>query len=217
MQQLLRTLNLNSPGPLSPSLPSQEFGSVSISPDVSPISTTSALLTPPELSPAKAYGEWKFNPTYDFNSTYQSQNNNALLFETDPQHRYPEVLSKATSAGFRPSVVLPAESFHPSGRSFSAFEPFSDRQLFPPGEAFPRLDSSSRQDPGLLHPSWSHQRVRTSSADWLKAEDRRGYEPGVIADVTTSPSQASRSHTSAHEVSVCASLQVESVFIVTNT
>ena len=83
VHQLLRTLNLNSPGPLAPEGPSKEMGPLSTSPNVSTVSTTSALLTPPQVSPVECFGERKLNPTYEFGPGYQPQSNSTLLFETD--------------------------------------------------------------------------------------------------------------------------------------
>lgn len=199
---LFRTLNLNSPGPLSPIGPPQTKESLSVSPDVSPVSTTSALLTPPELSPAKPYGDWKFNPSYDFGSAYQPQSNNALLFETDPQSRYQDIVG---SAAYRPSVVQSADPFRPSSRAFPAFEPSSEQSPYPSMEAFSRMDGEPRlrQDPSMLHPSWSHQRLRSSSSEWTKGDDRRGFESYGPSEITASPSHGSRSHAAAHEVGIC--------------
>lgn len=196
VQQLLRTLNLNSPGPLSPTVQTQNLGLPSVSPDVSPVSTTSALLTPPELSPAKPYGDWKFNPSYDFAPVPQSQTNNALLFETDPPHRYQEVFN-AQQSGHRPVIAQSADPFQSSARAFGSFEPFSESSFS--SESFPCTDvnPSSRHDPGLLHPSWSHQRLRRSSSDWTKVEDRRAFD-GTNSDINLSPT--SRAHATAHEV-----------------
>ena len=160
-------------------------------------------MTPPELSPAKAHGEWKFNPNYDFGPAgYQPQSNNALLFETDPQNRYQELLSNSS---YRPSVVHSADPFRSSGRNLASFEPFAEGSLYAQGGGLPRIDTSvaHRQDATLLNPSWSHQRLRTSSADWMKAEDRRGFEAGT-SDVNLSPTHGTRTHATAHEVSICA-------------
>ncbi|GJE97809.1 ARM repeat-containing protein [Phanerochaete sordida] len=197
VQQLLRTLNLNSPGPLSPTIQTQGLGAPSVSPDVSPISTTSALLTPPELSPAKPYGDWKFNPAYDFGSAAQLQGSNALLFETESQHRYQELFNPMQNSYDKPSIAQSADPFQTSARAFGSFEPFADRASFST-DSFPRgdLDPSTRQDSNLLHPSWSHQRVRTSSSEWAKTDDRRVFEH---AGSEGKLSPTSRAHATAHE------------------
>ncbi|EKM61776.1 uncharacterized protein PHACADRAFT_169213 [Phanerochaete carnosa HHB-10118-sp] len=197
VQQLLRTLNLNSPGPLSPTVQTQDLGPPSISPDVSPISTTSALLTPPELSPAKPYGDWKFSPSYDFSSVPQTLANNTLLFETDPLHRYQEVFNPQQSGYNKPATAQSADPFQSSARAFGSFESFSERSSFST-ETFPRadLDSTSRHNSGLLHPSWPHQRIRTTSSEWTKTDDRRMFEQ-TNSDVNLSPN--SRAHATAHE------------------
>lgn len=177
------------------------MGSLSASPDVSPISTTSALMTPPELSPAKGYGEWKFNPNYDFGPAgYQQPSNNALLFETDPQNRYQELLAHSP---YRSSAAHSADPFRSIGRTVPGFEPFSEASLYAQGSGLPRIDTSTvhRQDAALLNPSWSHQRLRTSSSDWTKADDRRIFE-SAVSDVNMSPTHGSRSHATPHEVNI---------------
>lgn len=207
VHQLLRTLNLNSPGPFSPSIQTQDLGLVSsaTSPDVSPISTTSALLTPPELSPAKAFGEWKFNPSYDLGPGCQGQSNNALLFEADTMRRYQDVVGNTQHPAYGPAIANASDLFQASARAFATFEPFSDRAPVSPSESFSRMESAaaSRQgpDPSLLHPSWGHQRLRTSSSDWAKIDERRAFEFGGASKVNISPPQSSRSH--AHEVCIC--------------
>lgn len=212
MHQLLRTLNLNSPGPFSPTVQTKDLGPPSISPDVSPVSTTSALLTPPDLSPAKAYGEWKFNPSFDFGPAAQAQMNNALLFETDPQHRYQDVLGGGQPASFRPAVVQTGDSFRPNDRAFASFEPFTEPSQFSVGDNYSRLESepAPRHDPGLLHPSWAHQRLRTSSTEWAKVDDRRTFENILDSDpIPGSSPHGQRSHANANEVSICVDHRVQ--------
>jgi pumilio RNA-binding family len=209
VQQLLRALNLSSPGPLFPTAQTQDLrlGSSAASPDVSPTSTTSALLTPPELSPAKGYGEWKFSPAYDFGPGSQGQSTSTMLFETDTLRRYHDVVGSSQHSTYGPIVANTSDPFQSSAHTFASFEPFSDRGPVSSGEIFPRLETASaaRQgpDPSLLHPSWGHQRLRTSSADWVKADDRHIFEFGGASDVNLSSSHSSRSHTNAHEVSIC--------------
>ena len=161
-------------------------------------------MTPPELSPAKPYGDWKFDASYDFGPRYQPHSNNALLFETEPQTRHQDIPG---GGPYRPSIPQSADPFRPSGRAFPAFEPFSESSPYPSAESFARLDNPTlpRQDPTMLHPSWNHQRLRTSSssADWMKVEERRGFEPSGISELHSSPSHPShsaRSHAAAHEV-----------------
>lgn len=203
VQQLLRTLNLTSPAPFSPESFAGDFFPSPISPDVSPVSTTSALLTPPDQSPAKAFGEWKFNAVHDFGPAYQPQApNHSLLFETDPQP-YPDFPS-FSNASYRPM-----EPFQ-SARSFPFFEPFADRSTAVSASNGARTRdpsvATSRQDSAFLHlASWpqSQSRARTTSVEWAKPEDRRHSEHS-----SATPSEASfypsRSHggSSAHEVSV---------------
>ncbi|KAH0837754.1 armadillo-type protein [Lanmaoa asiatica] len=65
VEQLLRALNLNSPAPCAQQparVLNGETANLSGSPDVSPSSTTSALLTPTDLSPAKTSFDLKVTP-----------------------------------------------------------------------------------------------------------------------------------------------------------
>ena len=174
-------------------------------------------MTPPELSPAKAYGEWKFNPGYDFGSVSQGQSNNSLLFETDPLRRYHDVGGITQHPAYGPVVANNTDPFQASARAFASFEPFSERVSAPSSECFPRLDSiaSLRQgtDPSLLHPSWGHQRVRTSSADWVKADERRAFEFNGMSEGSLGSPSGSRSLANAHEVSICAMSAIQPLLI----
>ncbi|KAJ3552594.1 hypothetical protein NM688_g4071 [Phlebia brevispora] len=184
VQQLLRTLNLNSP---APPLSTSGYGgmtSASASPDVSPVSTTSGLHTPPDVSPAKAFGEWKLNPSYDFGPFYQTQPSEGLLFQTSPLRHY-DILSPPSGIPLRSSHS--ADSFPSETKGFVSLQSFPDctsgastSALFtqtdcPPHAHQDVLFSSSQSAP------WSHQRLRSSSAEWLKPEDRR------VADSGSSP------------------------------
>lgn len=205
VQQLLRSLNLNSPAPFSQGGYDQEFGSIGVSPDVSPVSTTSALMTPPELSPTKGFGDWKFNPAYDFNNpVYQTQSNNGLLFETESPHRYENVGPLQTPTyPSRSGTSQPVDPFQSSARSFGFTDPFADRggsRSAHEGHTRPDTSPRTRQDPSLLHPSWSNQRLRSSSEDWIKSDERRGsLDHSSSASEIGLGSQGSRS--SNHEVS----------------
>ncbi|KAI0095171.1 armadillo-type protein [Irpex rosettiformis] len=200
VHQLLRTLNLNSPAPLATESFAADFLPSPISPDVSPISTTSALLTPPDQSPAKGFGEWKFNPPYDFSTAYQSQGPNSLLFDIDP-HSIPEYATPQHPL-YRSNP--PTDSMQPSIRPFPTFEPFQERLSAAPASNVisvrePALPAHVRQEPDFVHTSaWAPPRIRTSSIDWVKPEERRNSDSSVYSDLNFSPS---RSHVggSAHE------------------
>ncbi|KAI0347912.1 ARM repeat-containing protein [Trametopsis cervina] len=177
VHSLLRTLNLNSPAPFSSDSFAGGFLPSNISPDVSPISTTSALLTPPDQSPAKGFGEWKFNPAYDFGNPFQAHSHNSLLFETDPHSisDYPPYNHPLYRA------IPPTQTLPPSGRPFPAFEPFQERN----GPMHPNVISVRepcppphvRQDSSVLHPgSWGQSRLKPSAVDWARPEERRNSD-----------------------------------------
>jgi pumilio RNA-binding family len=202
VHQLLRTLNLNSPGPFSSEPFVGDFHQSSISPDVSPISTNSALLTPPDQSPAKGFGEWKFNPAYDFPSAYQPQAPGSLLFETDPHllHDYSILQHPLYQA------PLPTEASHHSSRPFPTFEPFQERlNPVPTSNALrvrePLLSMHGRPESSFLTSTWARPRHETSSVDWTQPEELRSTNSsGGQGEPNLSPS---RSHAggSVHEVS----------------
>lgn len=167
---MLRTLNLNSPAPhahvsalaLGPPSPT--------SPDLSPVSTTSALLTPTDLSPAKTFDP-KFGQAYDMGPVYQNHSN-SLLFETGPPHRLPEIIG---SSQYRPPHSLSAFQTNPNFVPF--FEPFLERASpMPPHPSIanispltghPRAESASSQSL-----AWMGQRSRSIS-EWTRQEERR--------------------------------------------
>ena len=177
MQQLLRTLNLNSPAP-PPLAGYGDIGSSAASPDVSPISTTSGLHTPPDVSPAKAFGEWKLNANYDFGPVYQTQPNEGLLFQTNNNLRYHDYMSVSPDAGLRSSIS--ADGFQSQAKTLPSLSSFPDRlPSAPSSDMFSTMDfppSHIRQEsvaPTLSTGSWGQQRMRSSSIEWLKPEERR--------------------------------------------
>lgn len=204
MEQLLRTLNLNSPAPYAYGGASEDVITSSASPDVSPISTTSGLHTPPDISPAKAYGEWKFNPSYDFGPVYQTQPDNALLFETENPFRYHDLVNVPQAATFRPSHSV--EPFQAQARGFPFAGPLSERPTpAPTNDAFTQVEYPTthlRQDSIPLSAGlWSQQRLRTSSAEWLKPEERRLVDHSALLPQSDHHSmRTGNAHGNAHEV-----------------
>ncbi|KAM5539962.1 hypothetical protein V8D89_006465 [Ganoderma adspersum] len=184
VEQLLRSLNLNSPGPAAPPPRIRsDFIHSPTSPDLSPISTTSALLTPTDLSPAKTFDQ-KLPPTFDFNAVLRPGENNSLMFESG--YRGPDIVQ-----GSQASFWSTSPSYSPDAGYFPAFEPFSDASAhtISRGQPLPLSQPSAdrrRVETNVLPPtlpplSWSgQQRCRTSS-DWLKADDLgdRGLQLGV--------------------------------------
>ncbi|GBE77603.1 ARM repeat-containing protein [Sparassis crispa] len=171
VEQLLRSLNLNSPAPLIP--PSSFPPPSPTSPDLSPISNTSALLTPTDLSPAKMFDP-KF-AHYDFGGVYSSQPNDRL-FETSAPHGYHDGLAgsnlfRNSSSSFPSSRN--ASAFRAESNAFPVFEPFSEGPSPAPSAAPFLRDSHSirhRVDSSPVSPAYS-QRLRTSS-EWVNEERR---------------------------------------------
>ncbi len=199
MQQLLRTLNLNSPAPPHLSGGYTDNGSFAASPDVSPISTTSGLHTPPDVSPAKAFGEWKLNANYDFGPVYQTQPNEGLLFQTSNQLRYHDYMNVSPGIGLRPSP--PGDGYPSQTRALPSLPTFPDRS--PSGssnDVFSQMDfppTHIRQESvaqAMPSSSWNQQRLRSSSAEWMKPEERRVDH--------SSGDHSIRSSHSAHEVCI---------------
>ncbi|KAI0713113.1 ARM repeat-containing protein [Cerioporus squamosus] len=209
VEQLLRSLNLTSPGPMPP-VPRlrSDMAHSPTSPDLSPISTTSALLTPTDLSPAKQFDQ-KLPPTFDFNAGLRpSDSSNSLLFET----------------GFRLQDGVPhgSQGFWSSSQSLShdsgyspTFEPFSDAAHVAVSRGQPLFASQSQLQqerrrvesnvlPQSLPPlTWGGQRYRTTS-EWLKADDvaERGLQfttESAFRSSQCSQPQAQRQGSQAHE------------------
>ncbi|KAI0756443.1 ARM repeat-containing protein [Daedaleopsis nitida] len=170
VEQLLRSLSLNSPGPAAGPVPRfrSDIAHSPTSPDLSPISTTSALLTPTDLSPAKTFDQ-KLPPTFDFNGAIRPGDPNSLMFEAG--YRAQDALHGPQ--GLWPSSQpLPYETGY-----FPTFEPFSSspstrgQSLFPSQSQLERNRLETNVLPSSLPPlSWGGQRYRTSS-EWLQADD----------------------------------------------
>ena len=180
----MRSLNLNSPGPVPPParLRTDSIHSPA-SPDLSPISTTSALLTPTDLSPATKTFDQKLPPNFDFNTIFRSGggDNNSLMIETGLLDG-PRTLQSSLWASQQPPS--------PNSGYFPMFEPFSEspstvmrsQGVFPPSSQSTRQRLESSVLPPSLPPlSWSSQQFRSS--DWLKADDPTDRIPHVVNDV----------------------------------
>lgn len=201
VEQLLRTLNLNSPAP--PDFPAVTIDGglmpSSASPSISPISTTSELHTPPNHSPAKPFGDWKMNPSHEYAPVYQTQPHNALHFDADQGLRYYEVPGASQTSLFRPAQST--DSLHIPAKAFSCNSSPVEGMM---GDAFAHMDypTAPRRDSvpnNLFASSWSPQRLRSSSAEWIKPDERRMAEhAGFVA--ASDPPRNGSSHASAHEV-----------------
>ncbi|TFK90063.1 ARM repeat-containing protein [Polyporus arcularius HHB13444] len=208
VEQLLRSLNLTSPGPPVPRLRSDMAYSPT-SPDLSPISTTSALLTPTDLSPAKHF-DHKLPSTFDFNGGLRSSDSNSLLFETG--YRFQDGVPHG-SQGFWSSSQ--SQSLSPDSGYLPGFEPFSDAPHAAVSRGHPLFASQSQSQferrrvesdvlPQSLPPlTWGGQRYRTTS-EWLKADDvaERGLQfttESAFRSSQASQPQAQRQGSQAHE------------------
>ena len=142
------------------------------SPDLSPISTSSALLTPTDLSPAKAFDQ-KLPPSCDFGGSHRSSEHSSLLFETG---------YRMHDGGVAPQVsFLPAsQPYAPEVGYFPQFDPFLSSPVAPGPRGQSNFSPSApaerrRLDSVVLPPSlpplsWNQQRYRTAS-EWLRTDD----------------------------------------------
>ncbi|KAI8990498.1 ARM repeat-containing protein [Trametes punicea] len=192
VEQLLRSLNLNSPAPMAPNGPKNDVSNSPTSPDLSPISTTSALLTPTDLSPAKIFDQ-KLPPTLDLASMYRTSESNSLMFETG--FRLPD-----TTVGSQNSFYSTPQPFGPDGGYFSRFEPFPENPLVPAARGQSSFSPSAAQADhrrsevlALSHSipvmSCNQPRLRTTS-EWLRTDEGRdcGF-PFVVGDHLLRPTQ----------------------------
>ncbi|KAI0937445.1 hypothetical protein AcV5_005352 [Taiwanofungus camphoratus] len=186
VEQLLRTLNLHSPAPFSKlsSCPG-DSPSLQTSPDLSPISNSSALLTPSDLSPAKMFDP-KFNSNYGLGIIHSGQSSDRL-FETAPTHRYNESIGGSQilqTTSYRPAQALP--SLHSDAKFFPSFEPFSSDVGSPVPSTqsfFQPLPQSPHHGGDSAPQSWVQPRLRTSS-EWLKPDEKQhlDYTSAVLAN-----------------------------------
>ena len=197
---MLHNLDLDPLVPSSINTRSVGFISSPASPGDSPFSTTSALLTPTEFSPAKSFDP-KLSPAFDFGPVYQTQPN-SLLFETGIPQRYLEMVNPDAVS------VAPAQSdrFQHDSHTVPRFDPFSDRTTLATSQAFLpplQIPSQTRGESAPTSPySWGAQRFRTSS-EWVRPEERRTADPAAAAtERTTRSFQGSSPHgpTQSHEV-----------------
>ena len=135
VEQLLRTLNLNSPAPFAqkPSV-HVNVDTIPSSPDFSPASVSSALLTPTDFSPVRPF-DGKFPPSYaDTNPSLQSfLPQSSLLFENAPSDKLQEVVGNQQLTICNPFAQhAPAASL--AGALCCPFTGFAtvSRQLAPP-------------------------------------------------------------------------------------
>ena len=179
VEQLLRTLNLNSPEPYVPKPPlSLSFDASPTSPEFSPASASSVLLTPTDLSPARSNFDLKLQAPYELLALSSSQlNQNSLLIDpasptrnlTLDHHFSP---SQAQAALYRhqqqqqSQYAISANSTYPY-----FFEPLSEQSSPVTPQHAPMFHSSPATPvtPHALYNSPPIRRVDTSRisvADW---------------------------------------------------
>ncbi|KAJ2917179.1 hypothetical protein MD484_g3243, partial [Candolleomyces efflorescens] len=152
VEQLLRTLNLNSPAPFAqkPSV-HVNVDTIPSSPDFSPASVSSALLTPTDFSPVRPF-DGKFPPSYaDTNPSLQSfLPQSSLLFENAPSDKLQEVVGNQQL-----TICNPFAQHAPAPSTTSTtpyFDPFTSTTL-----------------PQSLYSTSSHRRqdnARLSQLEW---------------------------------------------------
>lgn len=167
---MLRFLDLNSPV-FSPTQPFSSLSSTtSNTPNLSPISATSTLMTPTDLSPAFD----KLNFHFDFDqSIVPSQ---SLLFETSPSRIH------------APSLSPTHKTFCvEGGRGYNAINPpyidsFSNRvsSTYVPHQNLSRGPNLTRS----VVPSWNGPHI-VGGNDWLRAEDKVPEEAPPMARART--------------------------------
>ncbi|KDQ62957.1 hypothetical protein JAAARDRAFT_188590 [Jaapia argillacea MUCL 33604] len=173
VEQLFRTLNLNSPAPFVQ--PSSLLFNHDDSPDMSPTSATSGLMTPSDLSPHKPF-DLKLNPAFDSGLFLPSQSSGISPVCADSPSAPFDLLQPPYQSSF--GFDNPALSY-PSSVPF--FEPFSENPSPAPGLQ-PSLSSSpnhfNRSDAPLLASSWRQDRFPTTS-EWVHREEAQSAPFGL--------------------------------------
>jgi hypothetical protein len=161
--QLLRTLNLNSPPPCtqSTSLPHTVDLSPS-SPDLSPISTTSPLLTPTDLSPARSF-DIKFNAPYDLRRSSSHLSQSSLLLEPNSPTKLQDLSSNFSQ--YRP--VYPT-SYHQNALSGNGA--FTEKS---PDNSFLYATQAARRAEPTRGGSFSWRGPQHISGDWTRQGEPR--------------------------------------------
>lgn len=197
VEQLLRALNLNSPAPCiqQPARAvNSETANLSGSPDVSPSSTTSALLTPTDLSPAKTSFDLKVTPPYEVPSVSSNVSPSSLLFDPGSPLKARDFLSAVNIPQSR-LLEPPVSCALPSGGF-----PFFDQYLENTSPALgtqPLYDSAfpqfvRRSDlPSVSSATWRHQQ---QLPEWRRVEEKsiNDFSISLPAEdsLRTSPSQS---------------------------
>lgn len=203
VEQLLRTLNLNSPTPLNkPSIFALNIESSPSSPDFSPASVSSALLTPTDLSPARPF-DVKLHSPYDHvpsGHPYLSQS--SLLMENHSPVKNQDALISNPVAPRSPLVQLnhlrqqapsnnfpffefsePLSSRTASGIQLNSVSPHHNVALYNTPVAPRRMDARvSAMDWRMNSLMQHHQIHQPSNQDWHLAIEKStpDYLPNAI-------------------------------------
>ncbi|KAF8633565.1 hypothetical protein AX15_001363 [Amanita polypyramis BW_CC] len=180
VEQLLRTLNLNSPAPFTKK-PVITLGidTSPSSPDFSPASATSSLLTPTDLSPPRSF-DVKLQNAYEFAQSLSYIPQNSLLFEQISTDRAqdPSPLSVHT-APYR-SQFSQSSTCLPTTSPLQFFEPFSEPPTPAPVVPHPAFNVLSDGIPQSLYNSSPTRRAdsrRPSFMDWRLASQLQQHQP----------------------------------------
>ncbi|EIN14314.1 ARM repeat-containing protein [Punctularia strigosozonata HHB-11173 SS5] len=122
VEQLFRTLNLNSPPPPQPAALSLDCG---LSPDVSPMSQTSALLTPVDLSPARTPPNIKTGFAHDFGPSVLT--GHPLFGDSESPRLYDMPPSSPHNNFHRQSHVVDVFSGSPRSDHIAFYDTTADR------------------------------------------------------------------------------------------
>ncbi|KAM6498886.1 Armadillo-type fold [Amanita muscaria] len=198
VEQLLRTLNLNSPAPFTKKPPiTLGIDTLPSSPDFSPASVASSLLTPTDLSPPRPFDVKLQNP-YDLGQSVPFLPQNSLLFEQSPMNRVQETLPLTThTSPYRSQFSQSSTCLPTANTAYPFFEPFSEpptpAPVIPQVASFNDLPSvlaqslyssspgrrSESRKPNLMDWRLASQLQRHSQLsqnDWLSSGDKSSTE-----------------------------------------
>ena len=181
VEQLLRTLNLNSPTPFTKKpIITLGIDTSPSSPDFSPASATSSLLTPTDLSPPRPFDVKLQNP-YDLGQSVPYMPQNSLLFEQCPINRAqdPSPLSSQTASAPYRSQFSQSSTCLPTTSSLQFFEPFSEPPTPAPSapqSTFNTLPNAIAQSLYTLSPTRRMESRRPSVMDWRLASQLHQHQ-----------------------------------------
>ncbi|KAN0134330.1 Armadillo-type fold [Lactarius tabidus] len=177
IEQLLRALDLNSPIPFAHPPPPGLL--TNTSPDLSPISATSSLLTPTD-SPARS-SCLKIDIPYDYHPSVHSPQ--GLQLQTGAYR--PQDIFSAQSSRF--PILQHSHPYQPQD-VFPFYEPFSERSALSP--TFPISNTIHAGDRRVVPDlPWYSDRLQPST-DWLRPDDCvRDHSSGLVAEEPSIPPQ----------------------------